>query len=126
MSALDLSQLATLSSESLNMLKKEVSLILRKRSCKIGSVSWFMDKSGNKRFIRITGVNPKTVSGIEVDWVTHAPKTGKWRVSHDCLTSVSDGITSTATPSFHEVEVPDIESTAPSAHTITTAVDDAW
>lgn len=124
MSALDLSQLATLSNDSLTKLKQECSLLLRKRSCKVGAVATFMDKSGNKRYIRITGVNPKTVSGVEVDGLTHAPKTGKWRVSHDCLTPLAEGVIGREVTFAPKEEAE--RDTAPSAHTITTAVDDAW
>lgn len=118
MTALDLSTLGTLSDTALDQIKKECDLLLRKRTCKIGAVAWFEDKGRSKRYIRITGVNPKTVSGVEVDFATHAVKGGKWRVSHSCLRPVGDLGADLIRPAVAPTPNP--------VHEITTAVDDAW
>lgn len=89
---MDLSKLDKLSTDALQKMRDTCQDILTKRNAnamRVGAVGWFLDGQGVKRFIRITRVNHKTVSGILVDEVTFmdlsAGRGQKWRVSPSLL-----------------------------------------
>ena len=91
---MDLIKLELLSSEALQAVRDKCIDVLTKRrasTLRRGAIGWFMDGKGGKRFLYVDRINTKTVSGHEVDPITHKRlNTTTWRVSPNLLNIVGD------------------------------------
>jgi len=88
---MDLSKLETLSTETLQAMRDECMAVLKKRSAGAlftGRIAWFLDAKGDKRYIRIKRVNPKTISGQEVNPDNYSELPTRWKVSPGSLNPV--------------------------------------
>lgn len=95
---MDLNKLEALSTDALAAIRDKCAEVLSSRSetaLRRGAIGYFRDsRTGTKRFMRITRVNQKTVSGHEVD-----PESGlrvgaansNWKVSFSLLTILGTG-----------------------------------
>jgi hypothetical protein len=94
---MDLKKLEGLSTEALASIRDKCAEVLRGRSeiaLRSGAIGYFRDQRGVKRFMRVTRINQKTVSGYECD-----PETGarlgsaeaRWKVSPHLLTIMGTG-----------------------------------
>ena len=91
---MDLSKLELMTTDALQAIRDKCAEVLKKRAglaIRHGVVAWFMDSSGKKRFMRIARINPKSVSGYEVDPDSHF-RMGKtsWKVGQSLLNPVVD------------------------------------
>jgi hypothetical protein len=87
---MDLTKLEVLSSETLQALRDKCVEVLRLRTAgavRVGATAWFLDSAGKKRYLRITRINAKTVSGREVDEYRNELPT-RWKVSPSSLNVV--------------------------------------
>lgn len=91
---MNLAALESMSSDALQAIRDKCVEILGSRKClslRHGAVGWFFDRQGAKRFLKVERINPKTVSGHEVDGVTHQRLTTvNWRVSPQLLNIVGE------------------------------------
>lgn len=96
---MDVSKLSLLSDDALRTLNNAVVQILRQRQTAKqreaanqlhfgGIASFYSRKDGKTIKIRVDRMNLKTVSGTEVDPITHKPTSRTWRVSPSLLTAV--------------------------------------
>jgi hypothetical protein len=116
---MDLSKLESMSSDALRAIRDKTIEVLATRTdnqLRTGSIAWFKDKEGNKRYVKITRANPKSMSAVEVDPVTHGPtSTTTWRIGRALLNVVSNPGVKKVTPPAPIVP-----------HRITTAAPSSW
>lgn len=90
---MDVSKLESLSTETLQAMRDGCIAVLKKRSAGAlynGRIAWFLDSKGNKRYIRIKRINPKSISGQEVNPDNYAELPMRWKVSPHSLNPVVD------------------------------------
>lgn len=118
---LTIEKLKALSSESIVELRDLCSEVLSQRNAigiGPGALAWFLDRSGNRRVVRVMKKNPKTVICAEVDPITlKESSTAKWKVSASLLHPMVD------TPK-HKTEP--VTPMVTESHAPSTVVEDAW
>lgn len=116
---MDLTKLESMSSDALRAIRDKTIEVLAARTdnqLRTGSIAWFKDGEGNKRYVKIARVNPKSMSAVEVDPVHYAPvSTATWRVSRNLLNVVDNPGVKKVTPPAPIVP-----------HRITTAAPSSW
>lgn len=116
---MDLSKLESMSSDALRAIRDKSIEVLATRTdnqLRTGSIAWFKDKEGNKRYVKITRANVKSMSAVEVDPVSYGPvSTATWRISRNLLNVVNNPGVKKVTPPAPIVP-----------HRITTSAPSSW
>lgn len=90
---MELNRLELLSSSVVEKIRDKCADILRGRKVaevRAGALAWFTDRGGVKHTVRVSRINPKTVSCQEIDPVTLEPMRTKWKVSPMFLNPIVD------------------------------------